>query len=191
MNPDPAAERHLTVSGFVVHEGRTALYWHRKLEAWLPSGGHIEANEDPIQATLRELREEFQVEAEVLHLSPRFDYTGGPVQLEAPHALLDCWAKDHWHVNSVYFCRLVSGYPGVSEDPEHPILWLDIPSIEANALHLDGRHVPLAPDVQALAIASIQAAERFAPAFSLPLASAEERGGLTKAQPPGGEVARR
>src|SRR3972149_2249963 len=32
-------ERHLTVSGFVVHEGRVALHWHRKLGAWLPPDG--------------------------------------------------------------------------------------------------------------------------------------------------------
>ena len=48
-------DRHLTVTGFVVHEGLVALHWHQKLAMWLPAGGHIEANEDPVQAVLREI----------------------------------------------------------------------------------------------------------------------------------------
>ena len=104
---------------------------------------------------------EFQVEAEVLPVGRRFDYTGGPEQLEAPHALLDCWAKDHWHVDFVYFCRLLSGYPGVSEDPENPILWLDTPALESGAAGHNGALVPFAPDVQALAIEAIAVAKRF------------------------------
>lgn len=158
-------ERHLTVSGFVVHQERVALYWHRKLGMWLPSGGHIEANEDPVQTTLRELREEFQIEAEVLHLSPRFDYSGGPAQLEAPHAVLDCWALDHWHVDLVYFCRHVSGFPGVSEDPENPILWLDVEALQRGSHPRNGADVPFAPDVQTLAIEAILA-ERSQRSFS-------------------------
>jgi 8-oxo-dGTP pyrophosphatase MutT (NUDIX family) len=113
-----------------------------------------------VQATLRELSEEFAIEAEVMPLSRRFDYDGGPAQLEAPHSMIDCWAKDHWHVNLVYFCRLLSGYPGISEDPENPILWLDVPALEAGAFEHDGALVAFAPDVLALAIESIRAAER-------------------------------
>jgi len=154
-------ERHLTVSGFVVHQERVALYWHRKLDAWLPAGGHIEANEDPVQATLREIREEFAIEAEVLPLSKRYGYTGGPTELEAPHALLDCWARDHFHVNFIYFCRHLSGFPGVSEDPENPILWLDIPVLQRGSHPRNGADVPFAPDVQALAIEAIRAAKSF------------------------------
>ena len=50
--------RHFTATGFVVHRGRVALHWHPKVKAWLPPGGHIEANEDPVQAVLREIEEE-------------------------------------------------------------------------------------------------------------------------------------
>ena len=53
-------------------------------------------------------------------------YEGGPRQIEPPYTILDCWpAPDHCHVDHVYLFRLVSGYPGVSHDPEYPILWLD------------------------------------------------------------------
>ena len=48
--------------------GETALHWHR-LGLWLPPGGHIEPNEDPIQAVLREIEEETGVEALIVPTS--------------------------------------------------------------------------------------------------------------------------
>ena len=47
-----------TVAIFVVHEGRVLVVHHRKLNKWLPLGGHIALDEDPEQAALREAREE-------------------------------------------------------------------------------------------------------------------------------------
>ena len=65
------AVRHFTATGFVVHEGATLLHWHAKVKMWLPPGGHIEANEDPVQAVLREVEEETGVKAEVVPTGTR------------------------------------------------------------------------------------------------------------------------
>ena len=72
--------RHFTVSGFVVEGDRTLLHWHQKLQLWLPPGGHIDPDEDPVQATVREVLEETGIAAEVV-----------------PHAppLSPCMAPDH------------------------------------------------------------------------------------------------
>ena len=59
-----------TVAIFVVHEGRVLLIHHRKLDKWLPLGGHIELDEDPEQAALREAREESGFEVELLGERP-------------------------------------------------------------------------------------------------------------------------
>ena len=50
--------RHFTATGFVVDGSRTLLHWHKRLEQWMPPGGHIELNEDPVQAVLREIEED-------------------------------------------------------------------------------------------------------------------------------------
>jgi 8-oxo-dGTP pyrophosphatase MutT (NUDIX family) len=156
-------DRHITVTGFVVHEAAVALHWHRKLAMWLPAGGHIEANEDPVQAVLREVREEFGVEASVLPLKQRVAYAGGPEQLEPPHAMLDCIVtEDHVHIDLCYYCRLESGYPGVPEDPASPIVWVDAATLEAGTLPRDGADVAIPPDVQALGLEAIRQAARFA-----------------------------
>ena len=43
-----------TVSLFIVEKGKLLLIHHRKLDRWLPIGGHIELDEDPEQAEYRE-----------------------------------------------------------------------------------------------------------------------------------------
>jgi 8-oxo-dGTP pyrophosphatase MutT (NUDIX family) len=160
---DRFVERHLTVSGFVVHEGRVALHWHRKIGAWLPAGGHIEPGEDPVTAVLREVREEFALEAEIIPLAPRVDYSGGPLQIEPPFTVLDCWPEPgHGHVDLVYFCRVLAGYPGVSHDRENPIVWLDAAALAAGSVPNRGVDTPLPPDVQALSIEALRLAERAA-----------------------------
>jgi 8-oxo-dGTP pyrophosphatase MutT (NUDIX family) len=163
-------ERHLTVSGFVVHEGRVALHWHRKVSMWLPAGGHIEANEDPVQAVLREISEEFHVEAEVLPLASRTAYEGGPTQLEPPYTILTFPFPEplHEHIDMVYFCRLVSGYPGISYDADGPIHWFSEPELEAGSAPRDGAAVPFPPDVQALGLEAIRLAAIDSPTLARP-----------------------
>jgi ADP-ribose pyrophosphatase YjhB (NUDIX family) len=152
-------DRHLTVSGFVVHEGRVALHWHRKNQMWLPAGGHLEAGEDPVEATLREIREEFAMETEVIPLAPRVSYAGGPSQLEPPFTILVCDPEPgHQHIDCVYFCRVLSGYPGVSHDPENPIVWFDLDALAAGSAPVNGRDIAFPPDVQALGIEAIHLA---------------------------------
>ncbi len=153
----------MTVSGFVVHDDRVALHWHRKIGGWMPAGGHIEAGEDPVEAVLREVREEFALEAEVLPVASRVRYDGGPTQVEPPYTVLLCRVEpDHEHVDMVYFLRAVSGYPGQSHDPENPIEWVDEQTLVGGTLTLGscGADVPFAPDIRALALEALSVAAR-------------------------------
>lgn len=47
-----------TVEVFVVNKNRVLLRLHEKYGIWLSIGGHIELNEDPNEAALREVKEE-------------------------------------------------------------------------------------------------------------------------------------
>ena len=154
-------ERHLTVSGFVVHEGRVALHWHPKLGFWLPAGGHLEAGEDPVEAVLREVEEEFDLIAEPIRLFDRPTYEG-PRQIEPPFAIQNCViARDHEHIDLVYFLRHISGFPGRNYDALNPIVWADVEMLASGALVRDGEPAGIHADVQALGIEAIRMAERF------------------------------
>jgi 8-oxo-dGTP pyrophosphatase MutT (NUDIX family) len=52
-----------TASVFVIRRDRqqgwlTALVWNPRLGCWLPAGGHVEPDETPAQAAIREVLEE-------------------------------------------------------------------------------------------------------------------------------------
>lgn len=51
---------HITASLFIVDESmeRLLLHHHRRLNRWLQMGGHVEGDENPAEAALREGREE-------------------------------------------------------------------------------------------------------------------------------------
>ena len=51
-------KREFTVAVFVVHDGAVLLHWHKKLDMWLPPGGHVEPGELPDDAAIRETKEE-------------------------------------------------------------------------------------------------------------------------------------
>lgn len=100
-------ERHFTVTGFLSHGGYTALHWHR-LGMWLPPGGHIEPNEDPVQAVLRELEEETGLTAELLPIHRMYSHLHPP-QLPAPVTIgvydIAEPGHPHQHIDLVYFAR--------------------------------------------------------------------------------------
>ncbi len=50
----------------MVFEGKVLLHRHRKLGTWLPPGGHIEKDELPDDAAVREVGEETGVRVELV-----------------------------------------------------------------------------------------------------------------------------
>ena len=51
---------------YIVNEGSVLLRMHEKYNMWLVPGGHIELDEDPVEAALREVREEVGLEVSLL-----------------------------------------------------------------------------------------------------------------------------
>jgi 8-oxo-dGTP pyrophosphatase MutT (NUDIX family) len=62
--------KHSTASvflmGWVEREWRLGLVWHPRFARWMLPGGHVEADENPAQAALREVMEETGVDAAIL-----------------------------------------------------------------------------------------------------------------------------
>lgn len=54
--------RAFSVAVFARHQGEVLLVFHTRLQLWLPVGGEVEAGEAPLEAALRELKEETGLE---------------------------------------------------------------------------------------------------------------------------------
>jgi 8-oxo-dGTP diphosphatase len=102
--------RHFTASGIVLSgDGRVLLIEHRKLGKWLYPGGHVDPDEDPVQAVLREVEEETGVRAEVISAAG-FSYPGlTVVPLPFTICVQDIPAREdepaHQHIDMVYVLR--------------------------------------------------------------------------------------
>ena len=112
-----------TVAIFVVDQARVLLIHHRKLDTWLPLGGHIELDEDPEQAALREAKEESGLEVELLGDRP--PTTGpGTRALIAPRFLDIHRINDsHEHIGMIYWARRKNGELTLAQTEHHDIRW--------------------------------------------------------------------
>jgi 8-oxo-dGTP pyrophosphatase MutT (NUDIX family) len=120
-----------TVAIFVVHEGRVLVIHHRKLDRWLPLGGHIELEEDPEQAALRETREESGLDVELLGERPPTTGPGtraliGPRYLDI-HRISDT----HEHIGMIYFARPKGGQVTLAQAEHHDIRWCTTEQLES------------------------------------------------------------
>jgi 8-oxo-dGTP pyrophosphatase MutT (NUDIX family) len=95
-----------TVAIFVVHDGKILLIHHRQLDKWLPLGGHVELDEDPEQAALREAKEESGLDVELIGERPPTT-SPGTRALIAPRFLdIHRINATHEHVGMIYWARL-------------------------------------------------------------------------------------
>lgn len=108
---------------FVVHSGRVLLVHHKQLNRWLPVGGHVELDEDPEQAAIRETREECGLEIALLGtrqpcLSPNSKPLIAPRFMDI-HRISDT----HQHVGLIYFATASSDATRLATNEHLDIRW--------------------------------------------------------------------
>ena len=94
-----------TVAIFVVHDGKVLLIHHRQLDRWLPLGGHIELDEDPEQAALREAKEESGLDVELLGERPPTTSPGTRALLAPRFLDIHRITATHEHIGMIYWAR--------------------------------------------------------------------------------------
>ncbi len=111
-----------TVEVFIVYQNTVLLRKHDKYKMWLSVGGHIELDEDPNQAAVREVKEEtgldVKIAGEVVTFADAIDYK----ELIPPRGLNRHKINEtHEHVTLVYFAtansnQVVQGVTEISDD---------------------------------------------------------------------------
>ena len=156
-------KKHFTATAFVVRGDATLLHWHKRLGQWMPPGGHIEPDEEPAEAALREVREETGLVCEIVPTAGRHAFSR-PQELAAPYTILlediPGPGEPHQHIDLIYFVRPADGaVHGTVDDPT--LRWVTEVELQKNGPldvgppAADGDSARLKDDVRELGLAAI------------------------------------
>ena len=97
----------LTVEVFIVLGDRVLLRCHDKFGIWLSVGGHVELEEDPPEAALREVREEVGLDVVLYDANMRYrESSDGYIELPPPMFMCRVRVGDtHEHLTMTYVAR--------------------------------------------------------------------------------------
>ena len=95
-----------TATAYIVHDNKVLLRMHDKYKMWLGVGGHVELDEDPNQAVVREVKEEVGLDVS-LNFTPEFN--DGKFKDLLPPDLMNIHyistMPDHRHMDMIYFIK--------------------------------------------------------------------------------------
>ena len=96
-----------TVEVFVVYKNTVLLRKHDKYKFWLSVGGHVELDEDPNQAAIREVKEETGLDIELVGAIPDTkENLDGYKELMPPRFLnIHKITESHRHLAMTYFAK--------------------------------------------------------------------------------------
>ncbi|SFS67982.1 NUDIX hydrolase [Halostagnicola kamekurae] len=136
--------RHFTVTLYIVNDGATALHAHDKLGKRIPPGGHIDRDELPHEAAIRECREETGLEASIPRVQDSLESDAGRSLPQPRRQMLydvDVYdgAVGHQHIDHVYFGSVPSREidPGPGEAGVDAWAWYAPDELRASDLDAD------------------------------------------------------
>jgi 8-oxo-dGTP pyrophosphatase MutT (NUDIX family) len=118
--------RHFVATIYVVNDGATLLHEHERLDMWLPPGGHVDRDELPHEAALRECREETGFAPDLV--ASRADVGSETARsLPEPQQFLledinvhENGAVGHQHIDFVYYGRVADRAVEPASEDEAP-----------------------------------------------------------------------
>lgn len=140
-----------TASVCIVYQDKVLFQKHKKLGIWLVPGGHIELDEDPNEAVIREAKEETGLDIELVGEGRAYDTPYRSRDLVMPRFLnrhfFDTDGK-HEHIDLRFFARAHTDavQPG---DGEGEVRWM-------TKEDLDDESFGIVPDVKAHALAALK-----------------------------------
>lgn len=123
----------LVVAGFVFHSSKLLLIKHKKLGVFLPPGGHIEENETPDNALIREIKEELGLDIVILNTQNLLVVGKMVKNLANPFYVNVHNVGDHNHCCLFYLCTVLENEKIKHNEKElDGFCWLDENEIENN-----------------------------------------------------------
>jgi 8-oxo-dGTP pyrophosphatase MutT (NUDIX family) len=127
-----------TAEVFIVHKNKVLLRMHDKAKIWLSVGGHIELDEDPVQAVIREAKEEVGLDIKIIGdssgpLSGMPENRGYTYLITPRHIGRHPVSEIHEHVVFVYYATCDSDVisESVNEHERSAVKWVMMDELKA------------------------------------------------------------
>jgi 8-oxo-dGTP diphosphatase len=142
-------DKHFAATVFLVStepSPRVLLLFHKKLNTWLPAGGHQESDENPVEAAYREVLEETGIDIsqyipkikqldEHIKLLPRPDFL---LEEEIPkHKEVPM----HYHLDNIYVVRVPYKEPVIKPDEHTEVKWFSKDELSKLSLFINVRKI--------------------------------------------------
>ena len=134
---------HMTVGAYIIHDNKVLLIHHKKLDIWIPPGGHIDENETPDEALKRELKEELNMEIEILNRNDLPLEGNIKKQLAIPFYVNVHNVGDHDHCCLFYVCKPKTLQIKVNEKELNNFGWFSKEELNQKHIPADVRNASL------------------------------------------------
>lgn len=127
MNGDYVMKFERTTAVYIINSKMQVLMLlHKKINVWLPPGGHVEDNELIHQAAEREVMEETGIEIEFIYNTGAVndEYDSRAKILPEPLLVQLEDLGDHYHEDFIYLAKSIN--EDIANNEGHEIGWFDI-----------------------------------------------------------------
>lgn len=130
-------ERQFVATVYIIEDEKVLLIQHRKLNKWLPPGGHLDPNETPPEGAKREALEETGIEIEFIQQENIWINQSNACSFERPYlCLLEeipeyKGVAQHQHIDFVYLARPIGGELQQNHVETDGLRWFSLEEVEA------------------------------------------------------------
>ena len=141
-------QKHYTSTVFIVSQQRPIkilLAHHKKFDKWMPLGGHVEKDENPIEALIREAKEESNIDIEP-YLEKNKVIDDRAISLPLPTFVLEVQIDahgdypEHYHNDLVYVVEVPYQEVKHRAEESHDIAWFALEEMENLPMFDNIRH---------------------------------------------------
>ncbi len=123
--------RHFTATTIIVFKKKVLLHMHKKLGIWLPVGGHIDSDELPEEAAIREVKEESGLTVELFNPDQEINFEDAKQLMRPMHIILENINQFHQHIDFIYYAEANTSELNPAEGEVKDLRWLTEDEIKA------------------------------------------------------------
>ena len=123
----PLYEKSLTSTVYVIHEDKVLLHMHKRFNTWFPVGGHLEPNELPHTAAIREAKEESGLDVELINMNSDTFSIGRVERVPSPYAIYyEGIGHEEEYLDFIYIATTTAKNPVSGKGESHTFRWFSL-----------------------------------------------------------------